>query len=255
MMVQEPKGIDPRPEQYRPAVIKEEGVTESERYLAKLADKTFLNLWSYPSLYRDQKQAGKGDGKELCDLLVVCGDHIIIFSEKTIAWPGGDLATAWCRWAKRALRDSAKQAKGAARWISKYPDRIFLDRSCEQRFPIELPDPVTIKVHRIVVARGAADACREHLGIDSGSMIIDPSISGADHWSQHSRDATPFRVGDLEPDGSFVHVIDEVALDILLDELDTVRDFTDYLVKKEAFIRSGQLAEAHGSYAQKLVTA
>ena len=90
-------------------VIKAEGVTASERYLAKLAEKSFLNLWSYPSPYRDQKQGGTGNGKELCDLLVVCGRHVIIFSEKTIEWPSGEIETAWCRWARRAIRDSAKQ--------------------------------------------------------------------------------------------------------------------------------------------------
>jgi hypothetical protein len=72
------------PEQLRPAIIKAEGSTEGERYLARIAERSFLNLWSYPAPYRDQKQHGVGDGKELCDLLVVCGDHIIIFSEKTI---------------------------------------------------------------------------------------------------------------------------------------------------------------------------
>ena len=86
-----PSGMDEQPEQYRPPIIKAEGVTESERYLAKLANKSFLNLWSYPNTFRDQKQSGKGDGKEICDLLVVCDKHILIFSEKTIAWTDGDL--------------------------------------------------------------------------------------------------------------------------------------------------------------------
>jgi hypothetical protein len=54
------------------------GTTPSEKYLAAIADKTFLNLWSYPNLYADRKQGGKGDGKELCDLLVVCGDDVLI---------------------------------------------------------------------------------------------------------------------------------------------------------------------------------
>ena len=56
----------------------------------------------------------------------------------------------------------------------------------------------------------------------------------------------PFAVGDIDPDGSFVHVFNEAALDIILSELDTVRDFTDYLAKKAAFVRSGDLIEAHG---------
>ncbi len=58
-------------------IIRGAATTPSERYLAKLADKTFLNLWSYPNLFIDKKDGGKGNGKELCDLLVVCGDDII----------------------------------------------------------------------------------------------------------------------------------------------------------------------------------
>ena len=42
-----------------------------------------LNLWSYPNLFFRP-------GKELCDLLVVCGDEILVFSDKTIAWPTVD---------------------------------------------------------------------------------------------------------------------------------------------------------------------
>ncbi|KIN77851.1 SEC-C motif domain protein [Sulfitobacter mediterraneus KCTC 32188] len=50
----------------------------------------------------------------------------------------------------------------------------------------------------------------------------------------------------MNPDGSFVHVLDDVSLDIVMNELDTVRDFTDYLGKKEEFVRSGQLLSAQG---------
>ena len=124
-MTRKPSGIDGRPDQLRPAIIKGDSVTDFERYLANLAEKSFLNLWSYPSPYRDQKQDGKGDGKELCDLLVVCGRHIIIFSEKRVAWPTGTLETAWCRWAKKAVRDAARQAGGAERWITEFPTGYF----------------------------------------------------------------------------------------------------------------------------------
>ena len=77
-------------------------------------------------------------------------------------------------------------------------------------------------------------------------MIFRPGITGDAHWSSQSQQIQPFAIGDLEPSGSFVHVFDEVALDVVLGELDTIRDFTDYLEKKEIFIRSGVLAEAHG---------
>jgi len=241
-----PSGIDERFDQIRPPVVKAEGVTESERYLAKLADKSFLNLWSYPSPFRDQKQAAKGDGKELCDLLVVCDRHIIIFSEKTIKWPNGDLNTAWCRWFRRAVQNSAKQAKGAERWIVEFPHRIFIDRECTIPFPIDFPEPEERIIHRVIVARGASQACQDHLAEGSGSLIIKPAIVGDDHWSNQANDLQLFAIGDLDSTGSFVHVFDEVALDIVLKELDTVRDFTDYLEKRQSFIRSGQLKEAHG---------
>ena len=52
-------------------------VTDSEAYLAALAQRAFLRLWSYPNLFND-----KGCGKELCDLLVVFGDHLVVFSDK-----------------------------------------------------------------------------------------------------------------------------------------------------------------------------
>jgi hypothetical protein len=37
----------------------------------------------------------------------------------------------------------------------------------------------------------------------------------------------------------FVHVLDESATDILLNELDTITDFVDYLAAKERYLRSG----------------
>ena len=40
--------------------------------------------------------------------------------------------------------------------------------------------------------------------------------------------------------------MDDVTLDIILGELDTVVDFTDYLTKKAAFARSGLLRSAAG---------
>lgn len=224
------------------------GVTESERYLASLAEKSFLNLWSYPSPYRDQKTGGngRGDGKELCDLLVVCGDHIIVFSEKSIEWPSVDLEVAWGRWVKRAVMAASKQAKGAERWIEEHSDRIYLDRTCNTPFPVDLPEPGRRTVHHVIVARGASEQCKRYLKGHSGSLMIRPSLKGNMNWPKDSSEAIPFAIGDVNPSGSFFHVLDEVSLDIVMNELDTIRDFTDYLQKKEEFVRSGRLHLAHG---------
>jgi hypothetical protein len=238
-----PVDLDENFEQLRAPIIRGEGVTNSERHLARLAEKSFLNLWSYPSLFRDQKQSGVGDGKELCDLLVVFDKTILIFSEKTIAWPQGDVRLAWSRWVKRAIRASTDQAKGAERWLAQHPKRIFLDRECTKPFPIDFPSLENREIHRVIIANGAAEESRRHYPGSSGSFVIQPSIQGDQHWNG---EGAPFAIGDVDPQGSFVHVFDEVALDVVMRELDTIIDFTDYLDKRAIFIRSGKLREAHG---------
>lgn len=61
------------------------GVTASERYLNELCKRSFLSLWSYPNLFRDQgRRYGKGDGKELCDHLIIFNEHVIIFSDNLV---------------------------------------------------------------------------------------------------------------------------------------------------------------------------
>ncbi|WP_439543402.1 hypothetical protein [Hyphomicrobium sp.] len=229
----------------RPAIVRSEGGTPSERYLAKLADKSFLNLWSYPNTFIDKKADGKGDGKELCDLLVVCGDDILIFSDKTVAWPGGDdEELAWKRWYKRAIAKSVDQIRGAERWIRNFPDRIYLDRVCSKPLPFPLPPPERRRIHGIVVALGAGQACRKHFGGGTGSLAVRPELKGDAHWNGES--VTPFVVGDVNPEGSYVHVLDDATLDIVLGELDTISDLTTYFIRKERLVRNGQLVWANG---------
>jgi hypothetical protein len=51
-------------------LVRAEGVTDSERYLGRLCEHSFLSLWSYPGVFRDQgRRDRRGDGKEVCDLL------------------------------------------------------------------------------------------------------------------------------------------------------------------------------------------
>jgi hypothetical protein len=101
----------------------------------------------------DQDIAQNGEGKEVCDLLVVFGDHIIIFSDKHCAFPStGDVSVDWGRWFKRAILEGAGQLWGAERWIRTFPNRLFLDRACKHRFPVPLPTPHSARYHLIAIA-------------------------------------------------------------------------------------------------------
>jgi hypothetical protein len=227
------------------AIRRNRGTTPSEQYLARLAERTFLSLWSYPSVYRDQRWSrGAGDGKEVCDLLVVFENHVIIFSDKHVEYKvHADPKVAWRRWFRAAVQESAQQIVGAERWIRSHSDRLFVDASCKQRFPVPLPKPDLLHFHRLIVTHGASEACRRALG-GSGSLTIAPSLKGTDHFldaddptprlSDHrnARLARPFAIGDISPGKGFIHVLDDTTLDTLLGTLDTVTDFLEYLTRK-----------------------
>lgn len=212
-----------------------EGLTPQERYIGQICEKTFLSLWSYPGIHRDQKN-GTNTGKEVCDLLVVFENHIIIFSAKSCDFPkSDDVALDWGRWYKRAIHKSAEQIWGAERWILKNPDRLFTDPECSTKLPIPLPIAEKARVHRIAVAHGVAPRCKEVLK-GSGSLLFDSDISGKQAHVQ----GKPFTVGFIDPKKGFVHVFDDTTFDIILKTLDTITDFVTYLSEKESLISSGR---------------
>jgi hypothetical protein len=225
--------------------VRAEGVTPAERYLQSLCERSFLTLWSYPSVFRDQKTGGKGDGKELCDLLVVFGEDILIFSDKSCAFPDtGNDQLDWSRWFRRAIMKSAEQAWGAERWLREHPDRVFLDRACTQPIPLEIPPTNRMRVHRIVVAHNVADRCAAYFGgSSSGTLVFNSDLRGNAHYADPGR-CRPFEVGWLDTDRSFVHVLDDASLDILLGTRDTITDFCVYLRWKEDLLRSANLGES-----------
>lgn len=225
-------------------ITRRAGTTPTEKYLAKLADSTFLNLWSYPNPYYDKLTAKNGTGKELCDLLVVCGDEIIIFSDKYVSWPSGNLPIAWPRWYRRAIGKSTNQINGAARWLREHSDRVFLDEDCREPLPIPLPNTEARRVHGVVIAHGAGEMCARLFGLDGGGLPIIPGNKGALNLNVTTDGFRPFGVGDVNPGGMFIHVFDDRALNLVMTELDTVTDFTKYLAKRALMIRSGRLAFA-----------
>lgn len=227
-----PKSAPDIPPHYSKAWINSRataGATESERYLGRLAQKAFLSLWSYSNVYTDEGRKGTGNGKEFCDLLVVFGNDVILFSDKHCEFkPHADINVAWSRWYKRAIEKSAKQLAGAESWLKRFPNRLFLDPSCTTKLPIQLPDPSKQRIHLIAVARGATAHAETYWGGgSSGSLFIDTKLVETDHYS------VPFCIGWVLPSRRFVHVFDEMTLDIAMQELDTISDFTNYLRKKQ----------------------
>lgn len=207
--------------------------TTSEEILGRLARKTFLSAWSYASPFRNQKQHGKGDGKELCDFLVVFGDHVVIFSDKHIAFQDkGNLDVEWSRWYRNAVTESFKQILGAERWIRRNPEEIFADRSCTQPLNVEWPEnPI---IHRIIVVRGAAERAKKERD-GNESLLVTNSVSDGSAPTFHLQQPSSTH---------FCHIFDEVALEVMLDYLDTATDLLEYLQAKEKVFSSPHVVTA-----------
>ncbi|TBV17612.1 hypothetical protein [Stutzerimonas kirkiae] len=209
-----------------------QGTTDSERALAQLARKAFLSLWSYPNVYSDEGRSnGKGDGKELVDLLVVFGNAVLLFSDKHCAFQSDvDIKVAWPRWYKRAIEKSARQLAGAESFLRRFSDRVFVDKSCQTKLPVALPDPSSARYFLIAVTRGGHEAAVRHFGGgSSGSVMLNSMLEGDAHYEH------PFEVGFPLKGRRFVHILDEMTVDALLEELDTVPDLVDYLACKERY--------------------
>ena len=208
-------------------VQKSNGVTASEEKLGRLGYQTFLSLWSYPNLFQKHKLV-----KELCDLLVVFENHIIIFSDKDCSFgDSGDINTDWLRWYKRAILNSANQLRGAMSWIKKCPDRICMDETGAIPFPLKIEITEETEFHLIAVAHGAYEACKKYWNGGDGGLVItnEPPVNLTDRDN-----CEPFKIGHIFPNGQpFIHVFDDSSYATVLQEMDTIRDFVDYLSDKE----------------------
>ena len=203
---------------------KNQGKTRSEQYLTYLSEKTFLSLWSYPnpSIRKGRKCL------ELCDLIVVFDEHVILFSDKDIEYPNtADEKTAWARWFKKAVWKSAKQLWGAERHIAELGVDIYIDEKCDENIPVSLPDKM--KIHRIAVARGVSTKIKNVFG-GSGTLFLNTELKGFDDHITN-----PFHIGVLDTSKGYIHVFDEDTLDLIMKELDTVSDFIQYIEDKEEF--------------------
>ncbi|QPD05297.1 MAG: hypothetical protein Nkreftii_003071 [Candidatus Nitrospira kreftii] len=211
------------------AIKKSIGVTPTERLLSDLCESTFLKLWSYPNPFKD-------DGKELCDLLVIF-DHIafIFFDrEKQLNTDSGDSqSVSWGRWKRRVIDAQIKTAHGAEKYL-RSGRKIYLENTLRNELPIK-PHPSLRTIHKIIVAHGAAEAC---LQASSDNMYGSLAIAYSDLDSAFA--GIPFMIS-LDRSNP-VHVLDTHNLPVVLRELDTIWDLTDYLdAKVEAINRYGAL--------------
>ena len=213
------------------------GATPTERYLDALCQRTFLKLWRWPRVFRNQRAHRKTEGKEICDLLVVFDSFVLVFSDKSCRFPDtGNLDVDWSRWFRSAVLKSADQLAGGIRWLEDHPSRVFVDQDCREPLPISLPQPDQATIIPIAVAHGSAGRCRAAHGGSGGLLVRSEPASSIE---------SPFVVGNLVRRGRLVHVFDERSVELVLQQVDTISDFTHYLrARAELLLGRGPSIEA-----------
>lgn len=220
-----------------------EGVNESERVLTGLCRKSFLRLWAQTNVFTDEGfKAGRGSTKELCDALVIFGKHVLIFSDKHITFQKEKpLDIAWPRWYRRAVVDSIRQLIGARNWLQKFPQRAFLDAVCTRPLPVKVPNGEDVTFHLIAVTRGSKEAALQVAGGHGrGTFAVNSALKGDDHLK------SPFTMGVPVPDKPFVHVFDEVSIELVLREMDTAADFIEFLAQRQQLMVGSMHVLGHG---------
>lgn len=203
-------------------------VNTTEKTLSDLCDLAFLKLWSFPNPYKEP-------GKELCDVLVVFDNNIIIFSVKNIKYNENKGLTGWQRWKRKAIDESITQINGAEKWIKNHPDQIYLNKNCNTIIPIN--SKKKFKIYRIVVAHGISDSIANIPGNTSGSLGIKYSDNNDFEDVQYFVEL---------PKSPIYHILDSANLEILLKELDTITDFINYLKEKEKAIKLSKIVTYTG---------
>ncbi|CAK2701501.1 Preprotein translocase subunit SecA [Vibrio crassostreae] len=214
------------------AIEKETSVNESEKLLSELAEGTFFSLWSYPNIYRDEGCAKNNTGKEMCDLFILIGNDVIVFSDKSIEYKGKpDCQITWNRWYKKSIYASITQLHGCFSWLKNHPSRVFLDKECQKPFPFPLDNIENIYLIAIV---DDLDFRNEHIGNISYDFTL----------QNEKNSITPFKIGLDAARKPFTHVLNKSIFQELLSELMTITDFTAYLKAKEKAINGGVIVTA-----------
>lgn len=160
-----------------------------EEFVNEIAYSSFLDYWCYPSP-KDEY----GDKKEICDLLILFGDSLIIISVKNY-----EFKDFYSRYFRRTIDKAVKQIYGAERKLFSKERDIYIKHPKRdiKRFPKEK----IANIYRIIINLG----------------------EGVRFY--------PFN--KATKDDKFITLLDKEAFQTIVRELDTIPDLLEYLRKRE----------------------
>ena len=144
----------------------------------------------------------RGDNKEFCDLLILFRDIVIIISVKNHNYDGD-----YQKYKRKVIAKSSKQLNGAYRKLFTSQTDIFIkhpDRDAELFEPKKYNE-----VYRLTINVGEQF---EH-----------------------------YELGELIGKKGFINILNKSTFEAIISELDTIKDFVEYLNEREQLLLSGKI--------------
>lgn len=160
-----------------------------EEFVNGIAFNSFIEHWCYPSP-KDEC----GDKKEICDLLILFANNLIIISVKNY-----EFKDFYSRYFRRTIEKAVKQIYGAERKLLNSDREIFIKHP--KREIEKFPKEKIKNTYRLIINLGEG-------------VRFYP-------FNQETKDE------------KFITLLDKEAFQTIVQELDTIPDFLEYLRKRE----------------------
>lgn len=218
-------------------------ITSGEQNLNMLLQNIFGDLFVFSNPFLKK-------GEELCDILIIYRNHIIIFSDKESQnKTAKDLYKAWGSFYKKNIEKSDKQLieanKAIKNEISKRQVVFINERDENEAIAIDLSGE--IKIHLISILSGIKTF--KKYGEASFFMNKNDSLSIDQTDYQSSLDKQYRRGTDkilsisnkhIEEGNSFIHTLDSISFENVCNYFNTPLDFIEYIVFREGFIKDNK---------------
>lgn len=202
-------------------------VNDAEKNISDIFRKSLLNYWIIPNPYKSNKE-------ELCDIMIVFKEYIIIISDKSCGYSKQESKSSHKKWANfcDGLSKSKKQLESAMEYIKNNPKEIYIDNDSKCKIHRNIKINKDTKFLLITSVSKWSNIVRENLKND-GSLIFNNSEDFINNGLSRKQPRNIFNLQNFKKDGFFYHMIDDLNLSRILKNINTIPDLIEYLLYRE----------------------
>lgn len=203
--------------------------TKSEENITNFMRKSMLNYWVIPNPY-------KKDKNELCDVLVIFQNNVIVISDKSCGKPeeNKELHNKWLNFCDQ-LSKSKKQLKSAQTYIENNNTEIFYDKDCKNKVVHNLDIYETLNFHLITTVSNWTQIVKKEF-VNDGSMKINTNIEFLSNHIERKNEKYLFTLQSKPDYNDFFHMFDEINFCKIIKFINTPNDLISYLEERKQTI-------------------